>query len=348
MDINLACNLRCQHCFFWTRDDETERYLSLPRRQEIIAEFAELSPKGRLVICGGEPMLALETYFGVAKGARKHGLHCLSVVNGTRIRSLDMARRMVEEGPHEISISLNSHNRGLHDRTRGVNGAYDKAVKALRLLVEAKKRWGSSDTKIIVMGLIFSSNYRYIEDFYDLVLNDIGADRLKLNFIQPSFGQNGEVDPFYEHEGDVDPDELHQILKMADKRFTLGLSPVWMAQVAMYFRSLQRMKDRSKGWGIAAGTDEHICNSYERNVMVDNYGMARLCFSTQFPGRQLEKPGDLTALWKESDETRALMHKCNQVCGISHSVRREASTTAGNAFRTDHESIHAAAWNPNY
>ena len=44
------------------------------------------------------------------------------------------------------------------------------------------------------MGLIFDENWRDLEAFYDFVLNDIGADKLKLNFLQPSFGEDGEVD----------------------------------------------------------------------------------------------------------------------------------------------------------
>lgn len=346
IDVNLACNLRCAHCFFWKRDEATERYLTLPQRVELIEEYARLSPQGRLVICGGEPMLALDTYFGVAQAARAQGLRCLSVVNGTRIRSAEMAKRMILEGPHEISISLNSHDPALHDKTRGVVGSHAKAVRALRLLIAARDKWGTPDTKIIVMGLVFGSNHTMIEAFYDFVLNDVGADKLKLNFIQPSFGQAGEVDDFYAAEGNVDPDVLLAQLKSSDARFGLGLSPVWMEQVGMYFRSLRAREDRGRGWGMKAGTDEHICNSHDRNIMVDNFGMARLCFSSQFPGKVWQKTGDLAALWTGSDDVRERMRRCNQVCGISHSVRREASTIAGNDFRLDFEKASAQSWAP--
>ena len=71
---------------------------------------------------------------------RALGLRCLSVINGTRVRDPERADRMVLAGPHEISVSLNSHRPDLHDRTRGVKGAFTKAVKALRLLLEARAR----------------------------------------------------------------------------------------------------------------------------------------------------------------------------------------------------------------
>ena len=65
---------------------------------------------------------------------------------------------MIVEGPHEISISLNSPRREVHDRTRGVRGAFDKAVKALRLLLEARARVPGSRSRIFVMGLVFDES----------------------------------------------------------------------------------------------------------------------------------------------------------------------------------------------
>jgi MoaA/NifB/PqqE/SkfB family radical SAM enzyme len=337
MEVNKRCNLRCQHCDFWQRDDDDRaNYLSLDRKRDILTEYAAMNDNGHVVICGGEPMLDLDEYFGMAGACRDLGLRCLSVVNGTRIRSTEMAERMITQGPHEISISLNSHREDLHDRTRGVPGAFRKATNALRLLVAARRKLRAEDTRIYVMGLVYGENYREIEDFYDLVLNDIGADKLKLNFLQPAFGQSGETDPFFAAQSDVDPDELVAIIERCDKRFNLGINPTWLEQVGMYFRSLQAISDREKGWGSASGTTEHICNTYERNVMINHYGVARLCFSVGFPGKALEKAGDFRAFWETSNAIRARMRKCNQYCGISHSVRRESSTLKGRQKMTDH------------
>lgn len=340
MEVNKRCNLKCTHCDFWQRnDDDRDNYLSLADKRTILTEFSGLNPDGNLVICGGEPMLDLEEYFGLAATARERGLRVLSVVNGTRIRTPEMAERMVREGPHEISISLNSHIPALHDETRGVPGAFNKAVSALRLLVDAKRRLGAQDTRIYVMGLIFGRNYRLIDGFYDFVLNEIGADQLKLNFIQPSFGQSGDIDPFFEAESDVDGDEIEGIITACNEKYELGLNPIWIGQVGMYFRSLAKIPkhDRKHGWGASQGTDDHICNTYNRNIMINHYGVARLCFSHGFPGKLLKKEGDLTAFWTGSNGIRARMRKCNQFCGISHSVRRESSTIKGRDKMMAHE-----------
>lgn len=327
--VNKRCNLRCQHCDFWQMNDaDQSRYLQGERMRAVLEEFAGMNAAGKVVICGGDALLDLDDYLHISTNCRRLGLRAISVINGTRIRNERIAERLIREGAHEMAVSLNSHLPGLHDETRGVQGAFDKAVAALRLLLEARERTGAADTRIHVMGLIFDQNYLALEDFYDFVLNDIKADKLKLNFLQPSFGQQGQADPFFATHHRVDPDRLVQVLDRCDRRFGLGLNPVWKEHVRMYFRSLLDCPDIRRGWGSSARTAEHICNTYERNIMVDHYGFARLCFSTSFPGMQLRQRGDLLRFWQVAGPIRDQMRQCRQLCGISHSVRRETSTLA--------------------
>ncbi len=342
MEINKRCNLRCTHCDFWQRNDaDRDLYFQLDQKLGVLDELAAMNPNANLVICGGEPMLDADDYFDLCAGARERGIRVLSVVNGTRIRRPDMARRMVEEGPHEISISLNSHVKAIHDTTRGVDGAFEKAVRALRLLVDAKRELGATDTRIYVMGLVFASNYKLIDGYYDFVLNDIGADQLKLNFLQPTFG-GGAVDPFFAAEHDVDGEELMAIIRACNTKYALGLNPTWIEQVGMYFASLREVGNPQLGWSRVNHTRDHICDTYERNVMINHYGMARLCFGQQFRGEKLSAPGDFTRFWNGANDIRAKMRRCNAFCGISHSVRRESSTLKGRAKRLSQIEQHGA------
>jgi len=338
LQVNKRCNLKCQHCSFWqNNDDDRPNYLDREGKRRVIDEFADMNPRGAVVVCGGESMLDLADYFDLAQACRQAGLTCISVINGTRIRSASMAERMILEGPHEISVSLNSHRSDLHDTTRGVPGAFDKAVAALRLLVDARRKVGDGRTRIYVMGLIFDQNYRDLEPFYDFVLNDIGADKLKLNFLQPSFGdapvidgapvaEGEKVDPFFANHHAIDPEILIDVVHRCNARFRLNLNPDWAAQVRMYFESLREAGDVARGWASTARTRDHICNTYERNVMVDHYGTARLCFSDGFRGEKLAQAGDLRRFWEGAEDIRAEMRGCNKFCGISHSVRRLSST----------------------
>ena len=333
------------HCEFWRRDDsDWENYQSREMKRTVVEEFAQMSPYGNVVMCGGEPMLDIEEYFSICKDGRDNGLRVISVINGTRVRSAKTADRMIQEGPHEISVSLNSHTQELHDKTRGVEGAFEKALTALRLLLEARKRHPNSDTKIYVMGLIMKSNYLDIPAFYDFVLNEIGADKLKLNFIQPSFGQNQPTDSFFAVETDIDPVRLDEMIDQSQTMYDLDYNPTWRKNVTMYFNSLAKKKDLQKGWGTSTGTKKAICNSYDRNIMVDQYGYARLCYSSAFKGMQIEKPGDLKKFWNKMNFERLKMKSCKQFCGISHSVRAASSTMGGEAKIAEFKDLTKAAF----
>jgi molybdenum cofactor biosynthesis enzyme MoaA len=313
---------------FWKLDDDDRsQYLDWDRKRDILSEFRRLG--GEVVVtCGGEPMLDIEDYFLLCSEARRRGCKMFSVVNGTRIHSEKRARKMVTEGPTEITISLDSHLEADHDRMRGVRGSHAVAVRALRLLLDARRQLASS-VKIYAMTVVCKSNYRHLDAFYDFVLRDIGADKLKLNILQPSFGlvSKTEDDSFFAAEQVDDPEELAKIILACNEKYQLGINPVWLDQVKMYFRSVANGGHAHRGWLSPAGTEEPICNTYDRNIMVDIYGVARLCFAEDFGGMKLEKTGDLTKFWREfSLPIREKMLGCTRYCGISHSVRRESAT----------------------
>jgi MoaA/NifB/PqqE/SkfB family radical SAM enzyme len=332
LSINEVCNLRCQHCDYWRTKQPAVGVISLERQSAILAEFAELNPNGKVVICGGEPLLDVNTYFHVCSFARQLHLRTLSVVNGTLITDRGAANRLVLKGPDEISISLDSPTPEIHDRLRGRKGAFVQSTAALRMLLEARAEWSSSrEPKIYAMGLLAKSTYTLIDDWYQLVLKDIGADKLKLNALQPSFlhtriGQRRTTDEFFAKESQVDPDVLEQELKRCEAKYGLAYNPNWVRQVVAYFRGLQGKPDLAKGWDGNFTTEEHICNSPERNIMIDLNGRASLCFSNMFPHIEMKEPGDLRKFWEGSFALKAEMGKCNALCGISHSVRREHSS----------------------
>lgn len=332
--INRACNLRCLHCLRWRdRESDVSGRISIERHCEIIEEFSEMSPGGGVVICGGETMLAWDDYMAVCACCRRLGLRSYSVTNGTPVVDLATAALLMEEGPDEITVSLDSPDEDIHDRLRGVKGSYADAIRALRLLVAARKLTGHlTDRRVHAMGLICDVNYRELDRFYDLVLNDLGADKLKVNLLQPTCeGEPDRRDVFFAEHARVDPAVFMDILRACDDKYALGLDPAWIGQMGMYYRSLQRNPMLLAGWGSGAKTTEHICNTYERNIMVNLQGVARLCFSPDYPGTQLRERGDLRRFW-ESAETEAIrtrMRTCNRVCGISHSVRRVNATLKG-------------------
>jgi len=329
LSVNEVCNLRCRHCEYWTVSKPRLSTTSLPRQLEIVEEFSELSPGGTVVICGGEPMLDIATYFEVCRKCRSLGLRTLSVTNGTLVTTPADANRVIADGPNEVSVSLDSPDAYTHDSFRGLPGSYAAATNAVKLLLASRKLLGRP-TKIYVMGLLSASSAERLHDFYDLILRGLGADKLKLNALQPSFINTSHPrctsrDRFFETESQVDPSKLADTLATCNLTFQLHLNPKWISQVVSYFRALWNAPNLDRGWGCGITTDEVICNSGERNIMVDVEGRASLCFSNHFPGMKLERRGDLASFWR-SPGCRDQMSRCRAPCGISHSVRREHAT----------------------
>ncbi len=333
LSINEHCNLRCLHCDYWRMRRPSLLTTRLTRLAEILEEFASMSPGGKIVICGGEPTLDTGTYFETCRISRSLNLTTLSVTNGSTVGTPEDAEVMISDGPDEITVSLDGCDPETHDRMRGARGAFAEATRALSLLLVARGRAtldGRRRPKIYAMGLLTASTCQRLDSFYELVLEQIGADKLKLNAVQPSFlntraGQRLDSDEFFEVESQVDPDALDRDLAACDQKWHLNLNPAWRSQVVSYFRALWQKPQLARGWGGGFETSELLCNSYDRNVMVDVHGRASLCFSTAFPARQLEKRGDLRDFW-ESPGCREEMSNCRALCGISHSVRREHAT----------------------
>lgn len=326
LQTNQRCNLKCTHCEYWRLNDEdSANYLSFERRTELIREFAALGGEA-LVTCGGEPMLDLVDYLGLMSAARAQGLRALSVTNGTVISSLARAHQVLEFGPSEITISFDHWRESEHDRLRGCHGAWQRAVRAVRWLRLARQERGSH-TPIYAMALVSEDTWRTLWQFFEFAFCDLGVDKLKLNFAQPTFQHRGGGDEYFAGARISDVAGCLAEIRKCDERWEIRRNPEWLRAVEDYLTSAARCKSPLLGWAHHGGTETAICNSYDRNIMIDLYGRARLCFSDRFPHVQLHERGDLAAFWYGSSlPIREKMIGCRQFCGISHSVRKEPST----------------------
>jgi MoaA/NifB/PqqE/SkfB family radical SAM enzyme len=327
LDINYQCNLKCKHCKYWVRKETIlPTHITIEQRSLIIKEFSNLNPNGTVVICGGESLLNPERYFPITIQCRKLGLECFSVINGTKITDEKSAERMILDGATQITLSLNSHIPEIHDYSRGFIGSYDLVINAIKLLVAARKKLDKTNP-IYVMAVVCELNYRELDAMYDLVLNELGADKLKLNFLQPTFAPTDSIrdnDIFYKENIIKNYNELLMIIKQCNEKYNLNLNPKWLNVVETYHSSVNE-SNNTKGW-CDNKTKMPICNSYDRNIMIDMHGAARLCFSIPYIGTYIRKYGDLTDFWNNNNDLRQEMSLCTKPCGISHSVRKENAT----------------------
>ncbi|MBF0594322.1 MAG: radical SAM protein [Candidatus Omnitrophica bacterium] len=125
--FNLACNLKCRHCFT-TRFAHKERALSPDDLRRFSDEAHELG-LCQFVISGGEPLI-LKNLQSVIKALQPDRFHLSMSTNGYFLTK-EMARDLRSWGLDKVKISIDDFDAAKHDMNRNKEGAYLKAKEAL-------------------------------------------------------------------------------------------------------------------------------------------------------------------------------------------------------------------------
>ncbi|MEI8233803.1 MAG: radical SAM protein [Verrucomicrobiota bacterium] len=125
-NITRRCNLKCVHCY---SDSDARDYpgeLTWEQCRAVVDDLAAFGVPG-LLLSGGEPLIH-PRFFDLARYARERGLRLTISTNGTLITA-DVAARLRTIGFAYVGISLDGIG-ATHDRFRGREGAFQKAVAA--------------------------------------------------------------------------------------------------------------------------------------------------------------------------------------------------------------------------
>jgi len=174
-----ACNLRCIHCYTDSRGPAASDELSTDEARAMLRDLARFGVPA-LLISGGEPLLRRDV-FDLADYARSLGLRCTLSTNGTLITE-EIARRIRRAGFTYVGISLDGVGE-VNDRFRGVEGAFDAALRGFRNCVAVGQRVGLRMTltrhNVGDLGRVFDLIEREQIDrvcFYHLAYSGRGSD----------------------------------------------------------------------------------------------------------------------------------------------------------------------------
>jgi 12,18-didecarboxysiroheme deacetylase len=127
------CNLKCVHCYSSSQNRRYSDELSTEEGKALIADLASFgSPV--LLFSGGEPLMR-EDLPELVRFAVESGMRAVISTNGTLITQ-ERAAVFATIGLSYMGISLDGVGE-IHDRFRGVSGAFDAAVKGIRNCREA-------------------------------------------------------------------------------------------------------------------------------------------------------------------------------------------------------------------
>ncbi|VEN73509.1 Radical SAM domain protein [Candidatus Desulfarcum epimagneticum] len=163
-EVTRSCNLACVHCRAAADKGPYEGELSPDASLALVDQMAEVgSPI--VILTGGEPLLRPDIFDIAAYGTEK-GLRMVMAPNGSLITK-ETAKKMADSGIKRISVSLDGNEKNSHDRFRGVDGAFDSAVRGIRLAKDAGVEFQINTT-------ITQANLELMPAIHDLAI-EMGA-----------------------------------------------------------------------------------------------------------------------------------------------------------------------------
>lgn len=281
-DLTYRCNLRCRHCL--NDDSAPVKEMCLKEVEKVLRELKRMRVFS-INFSGGEPLLRndlleiLEKASGLNFGVR------LST-NGLLLDE-GLLRKLGELDVYCIQISLDGIGE-THDNFRGLEGAYDKAVDALRIASE-RGFYTTMSTMII------KQNLREISDLLDLAVS-LGVSSFKLNTFMPVGRGNRSRDELR-----VKKEELRSLAKeMADRK------KMYESRIDMQMDALfpWLLKPKPPPNYVVRGINPPLklrCSAGHSTLVISPNGTVYPCpYLTRFPlGNILEKP--LKEIWNDNE-----------------------------------------------
>ena len=152
-----TCNLRCRHCYM---ESDGRKYdeLSTDEAKKFIDDLADFNVPV-LLFSGGEPLLRAD-FFDLADYAASKKIRPTLSTNGTLIDRAT-AQRIKDIGVGYVGISLDGLS-DVNDKFRGVDGAYDRAMRGIENCVAVGQRVGLRFT-------INRHNFEELDRIFDFI-----------------------------------------------------------------------------------------------------------------------------------------------------------------------------------
>ena len=162
LQVTYRCDFECQICDFWKKQYDKSEELSL---DDIRLIGKKLNRLGTLIVslAGGEPLMRedLAEIIGVLNQSNHFPI---LITNGWYVDET-RAKEILRAGLQEISVSVDYADPARHDAQRGVQGAWDRAVRALELL--NRHRPGKRN-RVHMISVLMDDNLEEIEDLIRL------------------------------------------------------------------------------------------------------------------------------------------------------------------------------------
>ena len=182
--LTYECNLRCRMCGQWGDAGANKLFEPVKVNKSLkIASYIKLLEevkgfKPHITLFGGEPLL-YSGFEELVNEIKKRGLHLGIITNGTLLKKY--AKIIVNAGVEVVSISVDGPAE-LHDKVRGMEGAYLKLKEGVEEINRLKKEKNTAKPLLNLVCTISELNYQSIKEMPP-VAGELGADTLNLHHL---------------------------------------------------------------------------------------------------------------------------------------------------------------------
>jgi radical SAM protein len=124
-----ACDLTCRHCRASAQPDHHPGELTTEEGEDVLRQASDLGTP-IFILSGGDPLKRPDLYRLIHYGAER-GLRMATIPAATALLTRDVVARLKASGLSQMAVSLDFPTAELHDRFRGVPGAFARTMQAV-------------------------------------------------------------------------------------------------------------------------------------------------------------------------------------------------------------------------
>jgi MoaA/NifB/PqqE/SkfB family radical SAM enzyme len=181
--VTARCNARCAHCFYWKKLNAGADELSVDEVRRVARSIGKFF---FLIATGGEPFLREDFVDLIDAYYTESGIRSLNVpTNGILVEKIRADSEMILARCPGLSFNITLSLDGIgadHDRIRGVDGCFAKAVETYWKLFELKKRYPRFDLTVVTT--MNRLNQDKMRDIYSFVRDVLKADIYTVNLVR--------------------------------------------------------------------------------------------------------------------------------------------------------------------
>ncbi len=295
-------------CYIWNTSYDSSLEPTLEQKKQLVKSLKNLvKPDFEFHLSGGEPLLSGDV-LDLVSFIVQEGYKTDLVTNGVMIDE-KTAGDIVRSGLDTVTISLDGIKAGTHDFIRGLNGCYQKVMKAIDYLDKARQ---GAKLKIALLTVIMGPNLDEILELIEWAQHDKRIEMISFQAItQPLCEARDDWWFNKEKSRFLWPEDIQKVNSLMDKikelrlnGYKIGNHPNHFLHFKEYFKDPNTFLKKLK------------CNLGDYEFHIDPYGKIFFCTLIEPLGNI--KNDNIAEIWNSprAQKIRQDVYNCRKNCHI--------------------------------